>query len=117
MFLFDFTLVKILLARISLVKLQRESQIFLQKKRYMVEYSHLIVNDSQIKVNDNFLNFQIIPIRKIRDNLVYICLIGFRKGKFYGSVFNITYRITSMYSGNIVAVYDITVVNSNKRKR
>jgi hypothetical protein len=57
MFLFDFTIVTILLARISLVKLHKELQIFLQKKSYMVEYSHLIVNDSQIRVNDNFLNF------------------------------------------------------------
>ena len=79
MFLFDFTLITILLARISLVKLHKELQFFLQKKAYMVEYSHLIVNDIQMRVNDYFLNFQIIPVREIRDNLVDIYLIGFRK--------------------------------------
>jgi hypothetical protein len=57
MFLIDFTIVKILLARISLVKLHKESQIFLQKKGYMVEYTHLIVNDIQIRVNGCFLDF------------------------------------------------------------
>jgi len=79
MFLFDFTLITILLARISLVKVHEELQFFLQKKAYMVKYSHLIVNDIQMRVNDYFLNFQIIPVREIRDNLVDICLIGFRK--------------------------------------
>jgi hypothetical protein len=57
MFLFDFTIIKILLARISLVKLRKEHQIFLRKKEYMVEYSHLIVNDIQIRVNGCFLDF------------------------------------------------------------
>jgi hypothetical protein len=57
MFLFDFTIIKILLARISLVKLRKEHQIFLRKKGYMVEYSHLIVNDIQIRVNGCFLDF------------------------------------------------------------
>ena len=83
----------------------------------MVEWRHLIVNDNQIRVNDCFLNFQIIPIGKIRNNQVNIRLIGFRKRKFNCSVFNITHRISSMNSGNIIAIYDITIVNSNKRKR
>jgi len=91
MFLFDFTSVTILLARISFVKLHRESQIFLQKKAYMVEHSHLIVNDIQIRVNDYFLNFQVISIGEIRDNQVNICLVGFRKRKFSYSIFNITH--------------------------
>ena len=90
MFLIDFTIVKILLARISLVKLQRDSQIFLQKKAFMVEYSQLIVNDVQIRVNGCFLDFKVIPIGEIRDNQVNICFVGFRKRKFNSSVFNIT---------------------------
>jgi hypothetical protein len=57
----------------------------------MVEYSRLIVNDRQIKVNDYFLNFQIIPIGKIRNNKVDIYLIGFGEGEFYSAVFNITH--------------------------
>ena len=34
----------------------------------MVEYIRLIVNDYQITVDDCFLYFEIIPIRKNRDN-------------------------------------------------
>jgi hypothetical protein len=52
----------------SFVKLLRQLQKFLQKKAFMVECSRLIVNDCQIKVNDYFLNFQIISIGKIRNN-------------------------------------------------
>jgi len=48
MFLFDFTLITILLARISFVKLLRQLENFLQKKAFMVECIRLIVNDRQI---------------------------------------------------------------------
>jgi len=81
----------------------------------MVECSRLIVNDRQIRVDGYFLDFQIISIGKFRDNKVNIYLIGFRKWNFYGAVFNITNRIPGMNPGNIIAIDDITVMNSDKR--
>ena len=83
----------------------------------MVEYSRLIVNDHQIKVNDYFLNFKIISIGKIRNNKVNIHLIRFGKRKLYSTVLYITQGIPAMNPRNIITIYDITVVNSNKRKR
>ena len=38
----------------------------------MVEYNRLSVNEYQITVNDCFLDFEVIPIGKIRDNQLNI---------------------------------------------
>ena len=83
----------------------------------MVECSRLIVNDYQIRVDDDLLDLQIIAIGKVRDNKIDIFLVGFREREFCSGVLDITYRISGMNSGNIIAIYNITVMNSSKRKR
>ena len=103
-------------AGISYVKLQRHLQILIKRKGFVVERNQLIVNEYQILVDGCFLNFQIISVRKFRNNKIYISLIGFREREFNCTIFNITDCISCMYSGNIIAVYDITIVNSDKRR-
>ena len=83
----------------------------------MVECSRLIVDDYQIWVDGYFLNFQIIAIGKFRDDNIHIFLVRFGKWEFCSGVFDITNRISSMNSGNIITIYDITVMNSGKRMR
>jgi hypothetical protein len=56
----------------------------------MVECGRLRVNDPQIKVDDYFLDFKIIPVGKFRDNKVNIYLVRLRERKFYCTVLNIT---------------------------
>lgn len=66
-------------AGISYVKLQRHLQILTKRKGFVVERNQLIVNEYQIRVNDYFLNFQVISFGNFRNNKVDICLIGFRE--------------------------------------
>jgi hypothetical protein len=98
------------------VKVYSISQKSLYLLGYMVECSCLVVNDGQIWVNDEFLDFKVISARKIGNYSVNVRLIGFRERQFCSSVFNVTYRVSSMNSRNVVAVYNITVVYSNKRR-
>ena len=81
----------------------------------MVELGRLIVNDYQIRVNVVFLNLQVIAIGKCGDNTFNISFIRFRKWDFNRSIFDIAQGVSGMNSGNIIPIYDITVVNSSKR--
>jgi hypothetical protein len=79
-----------LFAGISFVKLHSKPQFFLHLKAFVVIDLRLLVNGHQIMVNDWFLDFYTVFVRKITYNEIYIFFIGFRKRKFYGSVLNIT---------------------------
>lgn len=70
MFLNFFVLVsfRIPYAGISYVKLQRHLQILTKRKGFVVERNQLIVNEYQIRVNDYFLNFQVISFGNFRNN-------------------------------------------------
>jgi hypothetical protein len=57
------------------VKVDVNPVFILQKRVFMVEYSRLIVDGGQIRVDGLFLYFQVLSICKSRDNKVNICLI------------------------------------------
>lgn len=60
-----------------MVKLHRRLRLIKCLEVFMVECTHLIVNDYQIRVDGNFLDFQIIPFGNTFDNVIYIFFIGF----------------------------------------
>ena len=118
MFLYCFTLFNdSLLLLYHVVKLHRKPLFTLQTQVYMVECSRLIVNGYQIWVDGCFLDFQVISTGEIGNNKINIGFIRFGERYFCSCIFNIANRISSMDSGYTVFIYDVAVMNPNKRKR